>query len=139
MDFKKSGVGLGVFSIGLGAVELLASGRIARALEAEGSQGLIKGFGARELFAGASLLAAPAASTNVWARVAGDIMDTAALAAAARAHPRNRFVWGSLAFVLGALALDVFVARGLDKQTGRMLPSRPAEADPSPDGASAAT
>ena len=52
MDFKRLGLGLGVFSIALGVTELFASKRIARALEAEGSEGLIKGFGARELLAG---------------------------------------------------------------------------------------
>lgn len=122
MDYKKLSSGLGVFSIALGAVELLGSRRITRALETEGSERLVKGFGAREVFAGVSLLVSPAVSTNVWGRVAGDVMDIAALGSAARSHPRNKAVWGSIAFVLGALVLDVFTARGLDRQTGKMLP-----------------
>jgi hypothetical protein len=122
MDFKKMSLGLGVFSIALGAAEVFGSRRIATALEAEGSERLIKGFGARELFAGASLLISPAVSTNVWGRVLGDVMDVSALGFAAKAHPRNKAVQGALAFVLGALALDLFVARGLDKKTGKMLP-----------------
>ena len=122
MIFKRLGLGLGVFSIALGLSELFASKRIARALEAEGSEGLIKGFGARELLAGANLLAAPALSTNVWNRVAGDAMDLTALGVAATAHPRNRAVWGAVAFVLGATVLDVVTAMGLDRQAGKMLP-----------------
>ncbi len=102
MDYKKLGFGLGVFSIALGAVELLAARRITRALDAEGSEGLVKAFGARELLAGANLLAAPAVATNVW----------------------NRAAWGALAFVVGALALDLWVARGLDQQTGKTWPVR---------------
>lgn len=124
MDYKKWSFGLGVFSIALGATELLAARRIARTLEAEGREPLIRGFGGRELFAGVNLLAAPAVSTNVWNRVAGDAMDLVALVAAAGRRPRNDAVWGALAFVVGATALDVLVARGLDRETGPMLPER---------------
>jgi len=124
MDYKELGFGLGVFSIALGAFELFASHRIARALSAAGSEGLIKAFGAREVVAGVGLLTAPAVSGNVWSRVGGDVMDAGALALAARANPRNKAVWGSIGFVLGALALDVLTARGLDRQTGRLLPKR---------------
>ena len=124
MDFKKLSLGLGVFSIALGAAELFASKRITKALEAEGHEGLVKGFGVRELVAGAALLNAPAHSTNVWNRVFGDTMDLAALGAAARGAPRNKAVWGSIAFVAGVTALDVFTALGLDKTTGKMEPVR---------------
>ena len=122
MIFKRLGLGLGVFSVALGLGELFASRRIAKVLEAEGSEGLIKGFGARELLAGANLLAAPAVSTNVWNRVAGDAMDLTALGAAAKAHPRNRAVWGAVAFVVAVTALDVVTALGLDRKAGKMLP-----------------
>ena len=121
-DWKKVGYGLGVFSIVLGAAEIFAGKRIARALDAEGHAGLVRGFGAREWVAGVGLLAAPAHSTMVWNRVAGDAMDLAALAAAARNSPRNRAVWGAIAFVIGATVLDVLTARGLDATTGKMLP-----------------
>lgn len=124
MNFKALGLGLGLFSIALGAAELFASKRIARTLEAEGHESLIKGFGAREVLAGVNLLAAPAASTNVWNRVAGDAMDLGALGLAAKAHPRNAAVWGSVLFVMAATALDVFTARGLDRETGKLVPVR---------------
>jgi hypothetical protein len=124
MDYKKLGFGLGVFSIALGATELLMAPRIARALDAPKRKGLVRAFGAREVVAGAGLLSAPANAAAVWGRVAGDALDLAALGAAAGKAPRNRWVWGSLAFVLGATAIDVLVARGLDRTTGKTWPTR---------------
>jgi hypothetical protein len=122
MDYKKLGLGLGFFSIAIGAVELLATRRLTRALDAEGHEGLVRAFGGRELLAGANLLMAPAHATNVWNRVAGDLMDIAAAGAAVGNSPRNRVTWGALAFVVGALGLDLWVARGLDRETGKALP-----------------
>ena len=122
MDYKKLSAGLGVFSLALGAAELVAGRRIARALDADGHEGLIRGFGVREVAAGVGILAAPAVSAGVWNRVAGDCMDLAALGAAARRSPRNGAVWGGIAFVVAATVLDVVVAKGLDRQTGKLLP-----------------
>ena len=124
MDYKRLGFGLGLFSLALGVTELLAAKRITRTLDAEGHERLVTAFGARELAAGAALLVAPAASANVWNRVAGDVMDIAAAGAAVRNSPRNKVAWGALAFVAGALAIDAWVARGLDRETGRTLPFR---------------
>lgn len=123
-DWKKVSLGLGVFSIVLGTVEVFAGKRIARALDAEDHSRLVRGFGAREWVAGVSLVMSPAHSTNVWNRVAGDAMDLTALALAARNAPRNGLIWGALAFVGAVTVLDVVTARGLDATTGRMLPSR---------------
>jgi hypothetical protein len=124
MNYKKLSFGLGVFSIALGAAELLMAPRIARTLDAPKRKRLVRVFGVRELLTGVGLLGAPASATGVWGRVAGDALDLAALGAAAGKAPRNRAVWGSLAFVVGATALDVFVARGLNRTTGRTWPSR---------------
>ena len=44
--------------------------------------------------------------------------------AAAASAPRNKAVWGALAFVVGAAVLDVIVARGLDRTTGKTFPVR---------------
>lgn len=126
MDYKKLSLGLGYFSLALGMVELFGSGRIARTLDAQGHEGLIKGFGAREVVAGLGLLQAPAHGVGMWNRVAGDVMDIVAVGAAAKNSPTNRAVWGALAFVVGALVLDAVVANGLDRQTGKTLPDRPA-------------
>ena len=123
MDYKKLSLGLGVFSLALGAIELLGSKKITKALVAEGHEGVVKAFGAREVLAGVNLLIAPAAATNMWNRVAGDVMDIVAVSAAAKNSPRNKAVWGALAFVVGALVLDAVVAKGLDRQTGNTLPT----------------
>lgn len=124
MIYKTLGKCLGVFSLLVGAAQLLGAKRIARTLDAEGHEGLIKGFGARELLAGASLMAAPAASTNMWGRVAGDAMDLGALGLAARRSPRNRAIWGAIAFVGAVTLVDIVTARGLDRTTGKFLPRR---------------
>lgn len=124
MIYKTLGKGLGVFSLLVGAAQLFGAKRIARTLDAEGHERLIKGFGARELLAGASLMAAPAASTNMWGRVAGDAMDLGALGLAARRSPRNRAIWGAIAFVGAVTLLDIVTARGLDRTTGKFLPRR---------------
>lgn len=125
MDYKKIGFGLGVFSIGLGLLEVAAPGRIARWLGIDnGSAKTIIGlFGARELLAGGMLLRGPAVSTNLWNRVIGDGMDAAALTFALTRSERKAAVGGALAFVAGAALCDFFAARGLDRQTGRTFPN----------------
>jgi hypothetical protein len=124
MDYKKLGLGLGVFSIGLGLVELLAARKVARGLGVEGGagEGVLRLFGAREILAGGMLLRGPAVSTNIWNRVVGDFVDLGALLSAAPRSSRPRALAGAIAFVAGATALDVFAARGLDDQTGRTWP-----------------
>lgn len=124
MDAKRLSFGLGLFSIALGVAEVAATRRIARALgnDHRAGRATLRAFGAREMLAGAGLLAAPAHSTLVWNRVAGDAMDLAALGLAARSAPRHRAVWGALAFVAGATLIDALVARALDKSTGKALP-----------------
>lgn len=124
MNYKKLSFGLGLFSLALGAAELLAAPRIARSLDEPRRKGLIRAFGVREVVAGLGLVGAPAHSAGVWGRVAGDALDLAALGAAAGKSPRNRTVWGALGFVAAATALDVFVARGLDRTTGKTFPRR---------------
>jgi hypothetical protein len=124
MNYKKLSLGLGLFSLGLGAAELFASRRIARALKAEGHEGLIKTFGGREIVAGLGLLQSPAHATRVWNRVAGDGIDLAALGLAVRNAPRSKAVWGAVGFVAGVTALDVLVALGLDRTAGKTLPQQ---------------
>lgn len=124
MDYKKLSLGLGVFSLALGAAELFGAKKIANTLDADEHEGLVKGFGAREVVAGLGILMQPAVSTGIWNRVAGDAMDLAALGFAAKGSPKNKAVWGALAFVVGATLLDLLTARGLDKQTGKIWPVR---------------
>jgi len=124
MDYKKIGLGLGFFSIGLGLVELAAPGRLARWLgvDSKAAKTTIALFGARELLAGGMLLRGPAVSTNVWNRVIGDAIDAAALGLAFTRSDRKGAVAGALAFVGGAALADVLAARGLDDQTARTFP-----------------
>jgi len=124
MDYKKLGFGLGVFSIGLGLVELFAAKRVAKGLGVEGgtAEGVIRLFGAREMVAGGMLLRGPAVSTNLWNRVIGDAVDMGALLLAAPRSSRPVALAGAVGFVAGAAALDVYAARGLDQQTGRTWP-----------------
>lgn len=123
VDYKKAGFGLGLLSVAIGAAELLAPKKIAAALDSEGREGVVKAFGLRELVAGAGLLGQPAHSAMVWNRVAGDGMDLFALGRAARNSPKNRAIWGALGFVGVVTVIDILVARGLDKETGRFIPS----------------
>ena len=121
MDYKKLGLGLGVFSVALGALELAAPGRIAAALGLEGNETARKtifAFGLREVAAGAMLLRGPAVSFNAWNRVIGDAIDAGSLLAALPSSTKKGAVGGALAFVAGAAALDLWAARGLDRQTG---------------------
>lgn len=126
MDARHISLGLGIFSIALGVAEIAATRRIARALGNDHRTGraTLRAFGAREMLAGAGLLVAPAHSTLVWNRVAGDAMDLAALGLAARKTPRHRGLWGAVAFVAGATVIDALVARALDKRTGKAFPGR---------------
>lgn len=125
MDYKKLGLGLGIFSIGLGLLEAAAPGRLANwlGIDSRTAKRVIALFGGRELLAGGMLLRGPAASTNVWNRVIGDGMDLAALALAFTRSDRKRAVAGALGFVAGATLLDALVARGLDRETGRTFPA----------------
>lgn len=124
MDYKKLGFALGLFSVGLGLVEVAAPGRLARWLGVEGktAKNVTQLFGARELLAGAMLLRGPAMSTNAWNRVFGDAMDLGALGLAFARSRRRGAVAGALGFVAGATLVDVIAGRGLAQETGRTFP-----------------
>jgi hypothetical protein len=110
--------------VGLGLVEISAPGRLAKWLGVDGktAKTVIGLFGARELLAGAMLLRGPAVSTNAWNRVVGDMVDLGALLIAAPRSSRPPAMAGAIGFVAGAAALDVYAARGLDRETGRTWP-----------------
>lgn len=115
MEYRQIAKGLGWFSLALGAAELLAPRTITEKVDADGHEGLVKGFGAREIAAGLTILANPAHAAGVWSRVAGDALDLGALALVARNAPRNPWVWGAVGFVVGATLADVLTARGLQE------------------------
>lgn len=120
--WKKISYGLGIFSLALGAAELLAPKKIASALSSEGHEKLIRGFGARELVAGGGLVTDPGHGLRVWNRVAGDAMDLVALHFARVRAPDNRNIWGAIAFVAIVTTLDICTAASLDRRTGKSLP-----------------
>ena len=107
---------LGLFSLGLGAFELLAARRITASLGV-GSPALVQAFGAREIAAGIMVLNKPDTAMPVWSRVAGDALDAAVLVSGLGFGNRRRGgAFGALMFVLGAAALDVAVATALSRR-----------------------
>lgn len=71
---------LGVFSVALGLAELLYPAKVA-ARTGVPYRGLIRAYGLRELAVGVGILVARRPAPFLWARVAGDVLDLATLAA----------------------------------------------------------
>ena len=112
---------LGLFSLGLGAVQLFASRRIAGVVGV-GNPTLVKAIGAREIAAGLMVLNAPDQALPVWGRVAGAAMDMAVLASGLGSGNRQRGgAVGAMLFVLATAALDVVVAASLNRRKGTAL------------------
>jgi len=117
-------IGLGWFSIALGAAELLAPRALDRAVGAEMYPSLTRFCGLREITAGVGLLTQPDPAPWLWARVAGDAMDLALLGLAmpdADDDERARLAGAALA-VAGVTALDVFAARRASSPQRRSAP-----------------
>jgi uncharacterized membrane protein len=99
---------LGWFSIGLGVAQLLAPAAVSRAVGMGERPLLMRTIGAREIASGAGILAQRKPTTALWSRVAGDAMDLATLAVAARS-PRasNNRLMIAAAAVAGVAILDM--------------------------------
>lgn len=113
--------GLGWFSLGLGAVELLAPHTLGRALgmEGEGKATMLRAFGAREIAAGILSLSVDA-KAGIASRVAGDTLDIAALLSARRQdNPKQRNVDLALAAVITVTVVDILCLRGLQRVHNR--------------------
>jgi hypothetical protein len=109
------------FGIGLGALELIGAKRMARFLGVEGAgpETIIRVFGAREIAAGVMTLSTEK-KAGLWARVAGDGLDTVALLSALQAsHGRRGNVKLALFAVLGAAALDFYAAGRVTARSAR--------------------
>ena len=115
MNLKSVGYSLAGFSIALGVAELFAGKSLARSMGVDRHSDIVRAFGLRELAQGAALLVRPTASRNAWIRVAGDLLDLGALAAASRSPgARRKVLLGGAAFVATALIVDA--AAGLAMQ-----------------------
>ena len=126
VNTKRVGLGLGYFSIALGALEVAAPGQLARWLgvDSKGAKKTIFAFGLRELLAGGALLRGPAVSTNVWNRVLGDVIDAGALGLASTRSSNKRALALAGGVVAGAFVADLLTARALDRKTGATFSRR---------------
>ena len=98
---------IGVGSIALGVAALVSPKRLARfaGIRDEHAPEAIAGFGAKELAAGAALLAPVKSGPFLWARLVGDVMDMGGLVAAFRKPGAHR----NLLAVLGVAVLAMTV------------------------------
>jgi hypothetical protein len=141
-DPRGLSTGLGWFSIALGALELSAPRTLSRSLGMGlVGENILRVYGGREIANGLAILATPdthARAKWVWARVAGDVLDLATLAAGL--YPGNRQrenVVAAMVAVGAVTALDIFCALGLTKAAtpGAARPKKPEDDDrdlPSP-------
>lgn len=110
--------GLGWFSIALGAIELLASRSITRALGMRGDENLIRLYGVRELATGVGILTSEDPAPWLWARVGGDALDLGTLGIHFNDENRKKDQVGiALANVAMVTALDVYCAQRLGKKS----------------------
>jgi hypothetical protein len=114
--------GLGLFSIALGIAEIAAPRAIARTLGMKGQEGLIAGYGVREIATGIGILASKDPTPWIWGRVAGDGLDLATLATALEGNnPKKSNVGIAMAAVAGVTALDVYCAQTLSHESPHPL------------------
>jgi hypothetical protein len=107
---------LGWFALGLGLAELIAPGRITRALGMQGTEGLVRAYGAREIASGVLTLSTDK-QVGLWTRVAGDGMDVTTLLTGLREdNPKRANVSAALLAVLGVTLLDLVAAQGATTQ-----------------------
>jgi hypothetical protein len=103
--------GLGWFSIGLGAMEVLVPRGITRALGMQGNEGLVRAYGFREMFSGVMSLSVDK-TAGMWSRVAGDGLDAATLLSGFRyENPKKHNVALALLLVGGIAFLDYKAAQ----------------------------
>jgi uncharacterized membrane protein len=117
------GQALGLLSLGLGLVALLAPRPLGRLIGLGEHAGLLRLAGARELASGAGLLTQQERAPWLWSRVAGDAMDLTLLATGLRpTNPGRGRAMGAIAAVAAIAALDV--AASLRETSRQHEPSR---------------
>ncbi len=107
--------GLGLFSLGLGAAEVLAPTVVARFIgvrDSSRNRTILRAFGAHKVAAGVGLLLARRRARYLWSRVAGDVIDLAILGGAVAFDKRTRTDRASIALaaVAGMTALDTWAS-----------------------------
>ncbi|MGY2047685.1 DUF4267 domain-containing protein [Methylobacterium sp. JK268] len=109
--------GLGLFSIGLGLVELLAPRRLTRTLGMPGFEGVVQAYGVREIANGVALLVTHDPAPWLWTRVGGDALDLATLATGLDDdNARKSHVLVAFAAVAGVTVADVLCAKAFEEQ-----------------------
>jgi hypothetical protein len=115
--------GLGVFSIALGLVEVVAARSLTRALGMQGNETLVRLYGLREIAKGVGILASNDPMPWMWGRFAGDALDLATLATGLEGdNPKRDNVMLALASVAGVTALDIYCAQTLSRESPTPLP-----------------
>jgi uncharacterized membrane protein len=129
-DAERLSRALGWLSVGLGLAQIAAPGALARAIGMPERPTVMRAFGLREIASGIGILAGRRPAAWLWARVAGDALDLAALGAAL-GSPRarqNRIVAAAVA-VAGVSALDVLCSREISRSPDRRTRSSGASQD----------
>ena len=120
---ERLAAGLGWFSVGLGAAELLAPDVIAGLIGVRptaATAAVLRGFGAREMATGLAILAQPDQPAWIRSRIAGDALDLASLATVmARESTDRRRALAACIAVAGVAAVDVLCAQRLDTAESR--------------------
>ncbi len=115
--------GLGVFSIALGLLEVVAARSLTRALGMQGNETLVRLYGLREIAKGVGILASNDPMPWMWGRVAGDALDLATLATGLEGdNPKRDNVMLALASVASVTALDIYCAQTLSRESPTPLP-----------------
>jgi hypothetical protein len=111
---------LGCFSVGLGALEVVAPRSLIDLLGLLRSTALVRAFGAREIAAGVAVLTYPDSPAPLWARVGGDALDLAVLGPTLQGKLRQRAAaTAATVAVLAITALDVLCATALTRRQSR--------------------
>jgi uncharacterized membrane protein len=111
--------GLGWFSIGLGATEVLMPNVLARSIGVRKKHGvLIRLLGLREITSGIGIFSRRKRPGWLWSRVIGDVVDLSLLggAFASRRNKRNKLALAATG-VLGVTALDFYEAKKVSSIT----------------------
>jgi uncharacterized membrane protein len=115
--------GLGWFSIGLGLAELTAPRSVAELIGVPDdgtTRGVLRAYGAREIATGIGILASRPNPAWLWARVAGDVLDLATLAAAMRRDGvEGTKIASAMSSVAGVMVADIAAARRLSRDDER--------------------